>query len=85
MKHIIQKTISSLIFIAVITVTSSCALTVSENHPPRHRQRTVWISGVSYRQVYYVQNNDVVIVSQEEIKHKSKHGNNGKHKGHYYH
>jgi hypothetical protein len=82
MKRMIQGTLYTIILLVMLTITSNCTINLTDNHPPKHKQRTVWISGVSYRQVYYVQNRNVVIVSQEVIPQKKKHWDNGKHKGH---
>ena len=87
MKHKFARIISGLFMLVFITITTSCAVVVPAAHQPKqhhHKNRIVWVSGVQYRQVYYIENNNVVIVSQEKhnpkpqkIKHKK--GNNGKH------
>ncbi|PKN80859.1 MAG: hypothetical protein CVU48_00630 [Candidatus Cloacimonetes bacterium HGW-Cloacimonetes-1] len=87
MKHYFQKLAYSMAMLIFLLVTSSCALIVSEPVHPRHRQRVIWIEDVSYRQVYYIHNNNVVIVSQEPEYHKphknkKPKGNNGNHHGH---
>lgn len=87
MKNRFLSTLASLFLLALITFSSSCAITVAEkNHPPRHKNRTVWVNGVRYKQVYYVDNitQNVIIVNQTEVPKKPpKHNkNHGKHKGH---
>ena len=96
MKYRLIKFISGLFLLVFITLTASCALTVSEGYQPRHRTRVIWVSGVSYQQVYYVQDHNVVIVSQEVLpprphKHhwysrndgdSGNHGDNGNHGNH---
>ena len=87
MKLRILSSLAGLMLLVLITFTSSCTTTVVQQHKhPRHKQRTVWVSGVRYRQVYYIENvtNNVIIVTQTEYpdkKHKH-HNNKGKHKGH---
>jgi hypothetical protein len=82
MKSNLQNLVTGMIFVIAFTITTSCAITVSDGHPPRHRQRVVWIAGVQYRQAYYLQDNDVVIVNQEMVKQKPRHENHGRRKGH---
>jgi hypothetical protein len=86
MKTRILTMLASLLLLVFITLSSSCAITVAEQRPPRHRQRTVWVSGVRYRQVYYIDNTskNVIIVNQTEVPHKppKHHKDKGKHKGH---
>lgn len=87
MKNHFARIVSGVLMLVTITLTSSCALTVADAprpHNRHHKNRIVWVSGVQYKQVYYIENNNVVIVSQEKhnpkprkIKHKK--GNNGHH------
>jgi len=87
MKHKFERIISGLLLLVFITIASSCAVVVPAAHQPKprhHKNRIVWVSGIQYRQVYYIENNNIVIVSQEKHNpkpHKIKHkkGNNGKH------
>ncbi len=84
MKNRILSTLASLLLLVMITFTSSCSVTtVHRQRPPQHRNRTVWVSGVRYRQVYYVDNvtNNVVIVEQTEVQKKpaKHHGKKNKH------
>jgi len=86
MKRSIRKTIAALFLLIIMTVTSSCALIVTEAphaHKRQHRNRVVIVSGIQYNQVYYVENNNVVIVSQKEVEHKPKKPKHNKgHHGH---
>lgn len=81
MKTQITKTISILFMLAFFMLASSCAVIVARPNHPRHRNRVVNISGVSYKQVYYIQDNQIYVVSQVEISpiHKQ---NKGKKRGH---
>lgn len=84
MKHYIQRLAYSVALMVFLLLTSSCVLAISEPVHPRHRNRVIWIEDVSYRQVYYIQNNNVIIVSQEPEYHKPHKNkkNKGNHKGH---
>ncbi|PKN72296.1 MAG: hypothetical protein CVU50_07855 [Candidatus Cloacimonetes bacterium HGW-Cloacimonetes-3] len=86
MRNRILSTLASLLLLVIIASTSSCTFnTVERKQPPRHKQRIVWVSGVRYRQVYYIDNvtNNVIIVNQikESNKKPKHHKNKGKHKG----
>ena len=82
MKNSLQKAIASLTLVVAFAITTGCTMIVSDSQLPRHKQRTVWISGVQYHQAYYVQNHNIVVVSQEMVQPKPKHWNRGKHKRH---
>ncbi len=81
MKLQITKVMSLLFLLAFFTLASSCSVIVARPSRPRHKQRIIWVSGVSYKQVYYVQDNQIYIVSQVEANPKYKQ-NKGKKKGH---
>lgn len=84
MKRHFLKFIPGLLLLVFFTLSSSCVINTNKPPKPRHKERIVWVSGVSYRQVYYMKNNKVVIVSQKEEtpkqpRQKKKHHNSGKH------
>jgi hypothetical protein len=78
MKHTIVKTISGALLLVSLSLATGCAFSVEGPMQPRHRSRVVWVSGVQYRQVYYLQDNNVVVVSQEPRYRRDRY-NNGRH------